>query len=392
MENQNHNVTIPPVTLSAVEADDHTVIQKLYQLEKSHGKELRYKSYDVDDATWVSWTMREHVYKKKQSTYPTMARGLFTTKENNQYKIVARGYDKFFNVNETAATQWSSLEKETTGPYEVTVKENGCIIFIAAVNERSVVVTSKHSIPDQKDDMSAHGGVGYCWLIKHLESVGKTEKELAKWLLEKNITLVAELCDDTFEEHILPYPEKESGLYLHGINYNTAGFHTVPIHTVRQVAETFGMRTISYKVHPDILTVKKFAEEIQRTRLYQNREVEGIVVRCKRNGQDFFYKIKNEHYLIFREYREVTKALLHVSSDGAVSIKKDKVPKCHYEKTRYYIQWLRRQVPKRPELFQSYTKNKNIVAVRKAFEKEWETGRLNFGGDPAVAVETIDHY
>ncbi|KAG0168759.1 hypothetical protein DFQ30_004361 [Apophysomyces sp. BC1015] len=366
MDSQNTDVTLPCLVQSTIEADDHNVIQKLYQLAKTNSKELRYKSYDVQDSTWVSWTMREHVYKKKQSTYPTMARGLFTTTRNGKNKIVVRGYDKFFNINETAGTQWSALEKETVGPYEVTAKENGCIIFIAAVSKDSVVVTSKHSIPDIKGDMTAHGGVGYCWLLKHLESVGKKEQDLAEWLLDKNVTLIAELCDDDFEEHILPYAEKERGLYLHGINYNVAAFHTLPVSIVRQVAKTFGMRTISYQIQSDIQTVKKFGEEIQRTKLYDNREVEGIVVRCKRNGQDFFFKIKNEHYLIYREYREVSKALLHVSPDGT---------------------WLRQQVHDHPEWFKCYMKNKNIIEVRKRFEKVWEEGRLNFGGDPAVGVQ-----
>lgn len=79
------------------------------------------------------------------------------------------------------------------GPYEVTAKENGCIIFIAAMSPERVVVTSKHALPDPQDDETAHGGVGYRWLLKHLESVGKTERDLASWLDGKDITLVAEV-------------------------------------------------------------------------------------------------------------------------------------------------------------------------------------------------------
>lgn len=79
------------------------------------------------------------------------------------------------------------------GPYEVTAKENGCIIFIAALSKDTVIVTSKHSIPAIKTDTQAHAGVGYNWVLKHLDSVGKTERDLAEWLFDKDITLVAEV-------------------------------------------------------------------------------------------------------------------------------------------------------------------------------------------------------
>lgn len=83
--------------------------------------------------------------------------------------------------------------EETQGPYEVTSKENGCIIFIVAMSNEEIVVTSKHSMPEVKTDATAHAGVGYNWVLKHLESVGKTEKDLASWLFDKNVTLVAEV-------------------------------------------------------------------------------------------------------------------------------------------------------------------------------------------------------
>lgn len=83
--------------------------------------------------------------------------------------------------------------EDTQGPYEVTCKENGCIIFIVALSDEKIIVTSKHSMPAIKTDPKAHAGVGYLWTLKHLESVGKTEKDLASWLFNKNITLVAEV-------------------------------------------------------------------------------------------------------------------------------------------------------------------------------------------------------
>lgn len=57
----------------------------------------------------TSWKMADYAYKREPCPFPTRARGLFTEKvgkgESEEYRIVARGYDKFFNVNEVSWTK-----------------------------------------------------------------------------------------------------------------------------------------------------------------------------------------------------------------------------------------------------------------------------------------------
>ncbi|KAI9486797.1 MAG: RNA ligase-domain-containing protein [Benjaminiella poitrasii] len=358
---------------------EHTqqVIERLYEIKESSPKELRSKDFTLEDGQiWTSWTMRESVYKKKADTFPTMARGIFTKKlEDGSYRVMVRGYDKFFNVLETKTTQWPALNTETEGIYEITAKENGCIIFIAALSNEKVVVTSKHSIPDDKTNPAAHGGVGFNWVLKHLASVNRTERDLASWLHDKNITLVAELCDDEFEQHILPYTGRDRGLYLHGITYNMTELYTLPSSTVQQVANEFGFHTTEYETLETMQEVREFGEQMQQTGFYKDKEVEGIVIRCKRNGKDFMFKMKNDRYLLFREYRTVTSRLLEIDGDN-VRIKQDKDLKITYEKTKYYIEWLRKRVVDKPEWFKEYKKQKGIIHVREEFEKYWETGVL----------------
>ncbi|KAI8332958.1 RNA ligase-domain-containing protein [Choanephora cucurbitarum] len=364
-------VNIPFLDLDQAHTKD--VIERLCKYKQEYPKELRSKEYTLEDGqVWTSWTMRESVYKKKASIFPTMARGFFT--QENQ-RVMARGYDKFFNVFETSMTQWPALASDTEGPYEVTAKENGCIIFISVLSDEKVVVTSKHSIPSVKDDPKAHAGVGYRWLLTHLASVEKSEKDLAQWLSKQDITLVAELCDDEFEEHVLAYVEKDRGLYLHGANYNRVDLHTIPSDTVRQLAEDFGFHKTDYMVLETIEEVKQFSEDMQKTGLFRNREVEGAVVRCKRKGHDFMFKIKNERYLTFREYREVTNQLIE-TKEGLIRFVDKPNLKITYEKTRFYVDWLRKQVTANPEWFQQYKLQKGIIQVRLAFEDYWEKGQL----------------
>lgn len=57
----------------------------------------------------TSWKMADHAYKQDPCPFPTRARGLFTEKVegSDEYRIVARGYDKFFNVDEVSWTMVS---------------------------------------------------------------------------------------------------------------------------------------------------------------------------------------------------------------------------------------------------------------------------------------------
>lgn len=143
-----------------------------------------------------------------------------------------------------------------------------------------------------------------------------------------------------------------------------------------------------------IAEVQSLADKMQEDGTFLGRPVEGIVVRCKRRAKpsdparDFFFKIKNDRYLLFREYREVTKMILDTPGDGTVRIKPDKKPKCKYEKTAYYVQWVRDRIQDHPEWFAEYKKNKGIIAVRERFEEFWAAGDLTkLSGDPAKAIE-----
>ncbi|OAD72143.1 hypothetical protein PHYBLDRAFT_80047 [Phycomyces blakesleeanus NRRL 1555(-)] len=327
----------------------------------------RVVNYTTRDQTiWTSWRIEEKIYKSHRDPLPSKARGLFTVHEDGVHRVVVRGYDKFFNVGETDDTQWDAFREGTEGPYDVTLKENGCIILISALSESSLAVTSKHALPKVQDDEYSHAGVGYKWLCKHLASVHMTERDLAEWIYHKDITLVAELCDDEFEEHVLEYEPANRGLYLHGINYNTMEYHTVPMDAVRQVAVVFGFFPPEYISLQNIQGVEDMSQEMQRTHKFLGREVEGVVVRCKKGGKDFQFKIKDRQYLQYREYREVTNIIL-----SAKDKKKDaKNVWKRYEKTSDYIDWLESLIQTDPDRLKDYRKKKGIISMRKDFEKE----------------------
>ena len=198
--------------------EDHELVESLIQLSKKSPKLVKSTEYEApaDPSIKIhSWKMNEHKYYNIPSPFPTLARGLFTQDievgGEVRHRIVARGYDKFFNIGEvpwttvrvscmllsfhiTDSVQWSSLESHTKPPYTLTLKSNGCIIFIAALTPTKLIVTSKHSLGNKSGgEGQSHASVGERWLRKHLTDAGKTEEDLAQVLWEKNWTAVAEV-------------------------------------------------------------------------------------------------------------------------------------------------------------------------------------------------------
>ncbi|KAH8652777.1 RNA ligase-domain-containing protein [Tricladium varicosporioides] len=313
-----------------------------------------------------SWRFQDWDYKRDD--LPTYARGLFTGKnERGQPEISVRGYDKFFNTEEVNATKWRNIENNTKGPYELSLKENGCIIFISGLHDGTLLVCSKHSTGSRTDGLS-HAKAAEKWVDKHLATVGKTRADLAKDLRRRNATAVAELCDDDFEEHILAYGKDIAGLYLHGININLPEFMTYSGPQVQAFADEWGFRKTDFLVLDDIEITKKFLEEVAETGHYNGRDVEGFVIRCKArityNGPytDWFFKYKfEEPYLMYRQWRECTKALI---SGRSPRFRK------HVKITEEYLLYARMRLAQNPQLGKQYQQNHGIIRLRDDFLKE----------------------
>jgi tRNA ligase len=328
------------------------------------GFSVKKHTFDLPNGRTVdSWKMNDWDYKK--ANLPTYARGLFTYENREgRHEIAVRGYDKFFNHGEVRKTEWNNVMRDTRGPYELSVKENGCIIFISGLDDDTLLVCSKHSTGPRGGELS-HAEVGEKWAEKHIATKGKRKEDLARTLRSMNATLVAELCDDDFEEHVLAYTPDQAGLYVHGINLNLPEFATYPGHLVDKFADEWGMKKVEYVMEDDINEVKKFLDKVAETGNYNGRDTEGFVIRCQaREGEDgpfvdWFFKYKfEEPYLMYRQWRECTRSLIA-----------GKPPryKKHEAITKEYLDFARRMFTQNPGLAKSYNANHGIIKLRDDF-------------------------
>lgn len=366
-------MTAPFAAQQASEVSD--LIKELEACDKKQGggkRSARCKKHTFDIAeissSVDSWRFQEWDYKRRD--LPSYARGLFTyRRKDGTPEIAVRGYDKFFNNGEVHETQWKHVESETRGPYELSVKENGCIIFLGGMEDDHLLVCSKHSTGSRQDADLSHAVAGEKWVDQHLNAIGKTRADLARELRRRNVTAVAELCDDRFEEHVLTYEPKDAGLYLHGINLNLPEFATYPGELVHDFADEWGFRKAGYLIKDDVSSMRYFLNECADTGSYGGRDTEGFVIRCQRKKhgvsgayQDWFFKFKfDEPYLMYRQWRECTKAVI---SGKAPKIKK------HQKITAEYLNYAKRQLDRDPQVGKDYQKNHGIIAMREGFLEE----------------------
>ena len=250
------------------------------------------------------------------------------------------------------------------------------------------MVTSKHSIGPVAGATESHAQVGERWLEYHLKESGKPKEQLAEILWEKNWTAVAELCDDSFEEHVLAIADNMAGLHLHGLNINVGDFNTQPQPVVDAFAEEWGFIKTASIVLDTEREVREFAQEAGKTGKWNGEAVEGFVVRTTIGprptddqkdtppyapGSSFFFKIKfDEPYMMYRDWRELTKALLTAHSKGNIADARISKAKLKRKETIVYKQWVEKEIKRNPKAFTTYSKGRGIIAVRDRF-LEWLT-------------------
>lgn len=342
------------------------LVEKLEAASQLHQRgKAQKRTYTIlnSDKKVNGWKFNEWDYGKNNIKLPINARGLFISDDVENPRIVARGYDKFFNINETQATSWKSLEDDTIGPYEVTVKSNGCIIFISALEDGTIVVCSKHSTGARDDVDKNHAIAGQDYLMKQFEERNIDPKVFAKELYDRNLTAIAEYCDDDFEEHILEYTGKSRGLYLHGLNLNEPEFKTLPMTEVHTFNEKYGFNLTESLVKDDIYDLKQFLERCALVGSFNGHEIEGFVIRChiKNNNKTFFFKYKfDEPYLMYRQWREVTKKYIET-----------KTRMFGYRKHKYitnkYLDFVIPLLDQDKDLCERYLGGFGIIKLRKMF-------------------------
>lgn len=277
------------------------------------------------------------------------ARGLFLDTE--KIKIVARSYEKFFNINQREETKLDALQRTLEFPVAAYVKENG-FLGIVSWNEYTddLFITSK-SDPD---------GPFSEWLRDMIYTKISEEnlEKMKKYIKENDVSFVFECCDMEHDPHIIDYPE--SKLVLLDIVYNTMDFQKYNYEDMAHVGRDLGL-TIKKQAY-ELSTWQEFYdwyfEILEEDYEYRGDKIEGFVIE---DANGYMVKLKLTYYNFWKFIRGIAHETLKKGHTSRTLLLTTPVANEFYT-------WCKKQFEngKADEL------PRDIVTLRKIFYKEKE--------------------
>ena len=218
----------------------------------------------------------------------TKARGLFINTHTNE--IVARGYDKFFNVNERPETNLDVLPNTVAYPLVGYKKENGFLGLLGFDRESDkLLFCSKSQI----------GGT-YSHYFRNILLNSVKEETLYNYMKPHNVTLVFEVIDVKNDPHIIKY--QKSKVILLDIIENSIKFNHYPYDTLKSTADLLGVDCKEKAfVLNNPLEFKQFIFEMVKDDFkWKNRYIEGFVFE---DNNKFMFKYKTVYYNYWKYMR-----------------------------------------------------------------------------------------
>lgn len=225
----------------------------------------------------------------------TKARGLFIN--TNTKDIVARSYNKFFNINEVEDTQLIFLKSKFEYPIKIFEKYNGFLGLIGYDEESDeLLITSK----------SALNGDHVEYFKNILENNLDVDlDEVKNFVKKEHCTLVFEIIDPVNDPHIIEYTEPD--IRLLDVIYNKIELDKMSFEDVYHVG-----KMLDFKVK-ELVTVINNTEEFfnwyyevtDEDYKLHGEYVEGFVIEDKKG---FMCKIKCDYYNKWKFCRNILHA------------------------------------------------------------------------------------
>lgn len=277
---------IAPVTTGGGEQSVGDVIITLRQ--NRYVQEKKYGNISSFNFTKTAF------YDKVWDEQTTKARGLYINIPKQ--KVVARAYDKFFNVNERPETKLDMLQYKLAFPAVAYVKENG-FLGIVSYNEEdeSLFVTTK-SCPD--GDYA-----GWFNDMLHERISEPTLEAMKQYIKEHNVSFVFECVDMKNAPHIIEYDSNR--LYLLDIIYNEMSYRKYSFEQLCAVADQFGLlrKEKAYVLESWQEFFDWYYEVTGEDYKYNGRHIEGFVVE---GANGYMVKLKLCYYNFWKFMRGIS--------------------------------------------------------------------------------------
>lgn len=233
-------------------------------------------------------------YDKIWDEQTTKARGLYINIP--EQRVIARAYDKFFNINERPETKLDMLQYKLSFPATAYVKENGFLGIVSYNDEdESLFVTTKSS-----PDGDFAGWLKDMLYEKYSE---ETLEAIRSFSRDNNVSFVFECVDMKNDPHIIDYDA--SKLFLLDIVYNEMAYRKFSFEQLCEFADKHG---ITHKEKAFVLeTWQEFFDwyykVIDEDYKYNGRNIEGFVIE---DSNGYMVKLKLTYYNFWKFMRSIS--------------------------------------------------------------------------------------
>lgn len=292
---------------------------------------------------------RDAFYNKAWDDVTCKARGLYINKRTE--KIVARSYDKFFNLDERPETKLNALRHNLQFPVQAYVKVNGFLGIVGYDNaQKKLLVTSK-------GDMYGL----YAKIFKNTLAAELKERMqlLEDFVKTNNCSVIFECIEPEMDPHIIEYRKPQ--VVLLEIIENELSFAHRPYAELVALGEQ-----LQVEIKEQACTLTSWDELqawlktiMQEDYLYDGKHIEGFVIEDSRH---FMTKLKLAYYSEWKRLRRVAEATLR---HGAVKAKWQ----LNDELSREFYQWLQEEIYPLRKGDGTYAFATDIISLRKRFEE-----------------------
>lgn len=241
---------------------------------------------------------RQAFEKAEWGNIVNKARGLYI--DTVDYKIVARAYNKFFNINEMPETKLNNLQYKLQFPVTAYVKENGFLGIVGWNTETNdLLITSK----------SSPTGTFSQYLKDALYKIYGSEKieKMKQYIQDNNVSFVFECCDMEHDPHIIEYDE--SKMVLLDVVKNQIEFEKLPYEELVSLASEIGFVVKEKAITLD--TWSDFYDWYNEITMegyeYKGENIEGFVIE---DSVGYMTKLKLFYYKFWKRLRGVAQATL----------------------------------------------------------------------------------
>jgi tRNA splicing ligase len=252
----------------------------------------------------VSFNFTKNIfYEQSWDDVVVKARGLFINHRTGE--IVARSYDKFFNVNERDETKPETLYTTLQYPVRAWRKENG-FLGIAGYDAEtdSLFTASKSTSAGEFADMFRE------ILFKHLEGqVPNGRLKLARDLRDMEASLAFEVIDPVRDPHIVEYGETK--VVLLDVIRRSTDFEKMDDRDRERFAKKYGFETKKLEATlPNSIAITEWS---RRMGMDMNKLHEGWVLE---DAKGFQWKQKSPYYAFWKWMRSAVDAAVRSMQNG----------------------------------------------------------------------------